>query len=286
MKSVRTLVSAHAVLGYFVLTFVISWSGILLVIGGPASIPGAAAQTSPLFPFVYLAMLAGPSTAGVLMTWWLRGRAGLRELSASVADWRVAPRWYAVALFTAPALIAIVLLLLSARSPDYLPGILTTDEKTGLVAFAVAIGLGAGFFEELGWTGFAVPQLRQRYGVLTTGLIVGTLWGLWHLLAVAWGIGGTAGNVPIAVFLPLDLLSFLPAYRVLMVYVYDRVQSVLLLMLMHASLTTGMLILESRALAGGPLLIYLLLLTTAMWTIVAGLGLLGGGMRAERALVR
>ena len=37
------------------------------------------------------------------------------------------------------------------------------------------------FFEELGWTGFAVPELRKRYGILTTGLIVGLLWGVWHV---------------------------------------------------------------------------------------------------------
>ena len=37
-----------------------------------------------------------------------------------------------------------------------------------------------GIFEELGWTGFAMPTLlrRMRYGVLTTGLIVGVLWGV------------------------------------------------------------------------------------------------------------
>ena len=37
-------------------------------------------------------------------------------------------------------------------------------------------GLVVGFFEELGWTGFAIPTLmRLRYGVLGTGLIVGVL---------------------------------------------------------------------------------------------------------------
>ena len=37
--------------------------------------------------------------------------------------------------------------------------------------------LGGGLLEELGWTGFAVRRLRQRYGVLRTGLFVGVLWG-------------------------------------------------------------------------------------------------------------
>ena len=43
--------------------------------------------------------------------------------------------------------------------------------------------IGGGILEELGWTGFAVPTLlRLRYGVLSTGLIVGVLWGVLHFL--------------------------------------------------------------------------------------------------------
>lgn len=38
----------------------------LLIIGGPGGIRGTAAQTNPLFPWVYLAMLVGPSVAGIL----------------------------------------------------------------------------------------------------------------------------------------------------------------------------------------------------------------------------
>ena len=52
--------------------------------------------------------------------------------------------------------------------------------------FGIVVALVAGFIEELGWTGFAVPVLRRRYGVLATGLIVGFVWAAWHLL-VAFG---------------------------------------------------------------------------------------------------
>ena len=69
---------------------------------------------------------------------------------------------------------------------DILPGIFTSTDKASFLLFGIAVGLGAGFFEELGWTGFAVPRLRRRYGVLTTGLIVGVLWGAWHFLVVVW----------------------------------------------------------------------------------------------------
>jgi hypothetical protein len=47
-------------LTYYVLVFAISWGGILLVIGGPGTIPGTKEQVGRLAPLAILAMLAGP----------------------------------------------------------------------------------------------------------------------------------------------------------------------------------------------------------------------------------
>jgi membrane protease YdiL (CAAX protease family) len=80
----------------------------------------------------------------------------------------------------------------------------------------IIAGVMTGVFEELGWTGFAVPRLRLRHGVVATGLIVGLLWGAWHFPLFSGG--DLSGAVPRAVFLPVQLFSFLPAYRVLIVW--------------------------------------------------------------------
>jgi len=104
-----------------------------------------------------------------------------------------------------------------AISSVFLPGILTTSDKASLLLFGFAVGLGAGFFEELGWTGFAVPGLRLRHGVLGTGLIVGLLWGAWHFLVTLWGSGSSSGALSLVLFLFVALFSFLPPYRLLMV---------------------------------------------------------------------
>jgi len=269
MATIKAFIRRHALPAYFALTFAISWGAVLVVIGGPGGLRGTTAQSDPLFPFVYLAMLAGPSVAGILLTSLVDGRAGLRELMGRLLEWRVDARWWAVALLTAPLLITATLLTLSLASPTFLPGILTSPGKASLLLFGIAVGLGAGCFEELGWTGFAVPGLRRRYGVLTTGLIAGGLWGAWHFLVVVWGIGSSAGTLPLALFVPLDLFSFLPAYRVLMVWLYDRTESLLVAMLMHASLTASMLILGPLAISGGTLLTYELVFAAALWVVVA-----------------
>lgn len=87
-------------------------------------------------------------------------------------------RWYGTLLIS-PLFAAIVLFALSLVSPSFVPGIVTSNDKAALLVFGLVGGLAAGFFEELGWTGFAVPKLRLRHSVLVTGLMVGLLWGAW-----------------------------------------------------------------------------------------------------------
>src|SRR5215203_5165396 len=111
--------------------------------------------------------------------------------------------------------------------PEFLPGILITSDKASLLLFGIGWGLiGGGLLEELGWTGFAVPSLlRLRYGVLTTGLIVGALWGVFHFPVNGWAGVTFSGALSVAISLPLQLfctVAELTAFRVLMVWVYER----------------------------------------------------------------
>jgi membrane protease YdiL (CAAX protease family) len=222
---------------------------------------------------------AGPSIAGILLTGLVSGRPGLRELLSRLLRWRVGARWYATALLAGPLLVAAVLFGLSLGSPVFLPGIVTTDDRVALLLFGLGWGLiGGGLLEELGWTGFAVPRLRLRYGALATGLIVGLLWGAWHFLIAFWASSALAGEQSLALFVAGFLAFYvvaLPAYRVLMVWVYDRTGSLLVAMLMHAVLSASTLIFQPQTTAGH--LTWNLLLAAALWAIVAGVAWANGG---------
>ena len=122
----KAFVRTHPVLTCFALTFTISWGGVLLVIGGPAGMSGTKAQDNSLFPLAVLAMVAGPSVTGILLTGLLDGRPGLREFRSRLLKWRVGIRWYAVALLAAPLLATAITLTLSLFSSEFLPGILVT----------------------------------------------------------------------------------------------------------------------------------------------------------------
>ena len=290
MKTIKAFIDKHPVPSYYALVFAISWGGILLVAGlGPGGVPATKEQVETLMPFALLALFAGPSVAGILIIGLLYGREGFRNLLARMTRWRVGVRWYAVALLTAPLLVTATLLAFSVSSPEFLPRLFTSDDKASLLLFGIAAGLiGGGLLEELGWTGFAVPTLlKLRHGVLSTGLIVGLLWGAWHFLIAFWASGTSSGALSLAGFLPAVLfyVGSLPAYRVLMVWVYQRTdESMLVAMLMHASFSASMLILQPLGLALVPGLTWALVLAASLWLSVGAIAVAQDGHLSRKPL--
>jgi CAAX protease family protein len=269
MRTITGFIKRHAVLTYYALVFATSWAGVLVVVG-PTGFPGTSAQVERLMPLVILAFLVGPALGGPMLTGLLYGRAGLRELLSRLLKWRVAARWYAVALLTAPLLMMAVLLALSLFSREFVPGIITSDDRATLLLIGIATAVAAGFFEELGWTGFVIPELKRHHGLISTGLIVGVLWGAWHLLVYLWTSGMVSGTLPLAGYF-LDAFLFLTLFRVIMVWVYDRTGSLLVAMFMHGSLTASARILMPSGIAGVPLLTFDLVWVAALCVVIAAI---------------
>ena len=270
----RAFINRHAVLVFYVSVLALGLGPFLIgaflgttgFLGTDAELTSAA----DLDPLMYVvAVLAGPlgyTLAAVLVIALAFGRAGLRDLGSRLIRWRVGVRWYAVALLTAPLLMAAILGALSLTSDAFLPAILTADDKGSLLLAGLVAGLVAGFFEEIAWTGFATHELRKRHGLLATGLLVGLPWCLLHLPLVA---GADSGGVPPVLSVAVALFSVLLPYRVLMVWVYDRTKSVLIAMLMHLPITAGAFILASPARVGVSDLVYNLVLGATLWVLVA-----------------
>jgi len=264
---VATALARHPVASYVALAFAISWGGVILAVG-PGGFPGTVEQFGALLLPVVLAMLAGPSLAALAVVGLTDGKAGLSDLWTRVIAVRVGLRWYLAAVVIAPLAVSATVFALSLAAPGFRPGILSAAEPASHLAIGLVTGLAAGLFEELGWTGVAVPKLRRRHSVLATGLAVGLLWGAWHLLVVWWGSTSSIGGTSMAVYLPVMTLSFLPPYRVLMVWVYDRTHSVGIAMLMHASLTASVRVFDPIGISGTQILIYNLGLAAVLWTTV------------------
>jgi uncharacterized protein len=76
----------------------------------------------------------------------------------------------------------------------------------------------------------------------------------------------------------------LVAFRVLMVWVYARTQSLLVLILMHIGLTAANIIYEPEAIGGTALFICDFVGAAALWIVVAGIVVTNGGQIARPPL--
>lgn len=267
----REWLREHPVVSFAALTLVWSW-GSLLVIISLSDWPGTPDQVDRLFPIALGTMLAGPLIAGLLLTGLVHGRSGFGAIWRRVSNWRLAPRWYLLAVVTVPAVTFSMLMLMALGSSDFLPVVLTTDERTTIVLSGLGAGLMGGLLKEPGWTGFALPELRRRHGILGSGLALGFLWGTWHIPLTAWASGGADGTLSWTLLAPplVFYVAVLPTFRVLMVWVHDHTESLLLVMLMHGSLTASTLFLFAPSVQGVRLVAYY----AALAVVFAGLAAL------------
>jgi CAAX protease family protein len=184
-SSLKRLIIRHPLLAYFVIAFAGSWAFLLPFalsrgVNGLGLLPyrlpdGTFYIGGILFTF------AGPALASLVVTAITTGRAGIGQLLRRCVQWRVGIQWYLIAMF---GLLLVYLLGYSIFLGVNLPLALSAQSLLLLTVFlpqGVFIILTASFAEELGWRGFALPRLQQRYGPVLGTLILGTLHGLWHL---------------------------------------------------------------------------------------------------------
>jgi membrane protease YdiL (CAAX protease family) len=209
MSTVTAFVKRHPLVAFFVLAYALTWPLIPLV------------SVSPLWGFP---ALFGPAFAAIIVVTVANGRDGLRDLLGRMARWRVGARWYAVAL-ALPAVLA-----LAALGLHVVLGAQTSVEFGGLsvlnfVVFVLIVG------EELGWRGYALPRLLAGRSALSASLILGVLWGAWHL-PTFFVPGAPQYGLPFSAFVLLTV-----AYSVVFTWVYLHTRgSVLISTLLHGAI--------------------------------------------------
>ncbi len=272
--NLKAFIQRHPTTTYFGIAFLIPFVGFLTVML-PRLLRGEAIQPLDallLFPVMEL----GVFLAGIILTRVVDGKRGLRDLFARMGHWRVGASWYAAVLLTPPCVLLVVLLTLkTVATPLFSPDF----HLDGL-----AFGLVAGFFEETGWTGYAFPKLRLQYNALTASIILGGLWGLWHMAVVdQLGAAGPHGIYWLAFF--LSFAAILMAIRVLIGWVYSNTKSVLLAQLMHASLTASLVIFSPAPISPANETLWYAAYAVALW-IVATLVIIVYGKHFVRQMTQ
>jgi membrane protease YdiL (CAAX protease family) len=201
------------------------------------------ALTWPFYSALGLFVGYGLALASLVMTGLTLGRAGVGALLRRFLIWRVGIQWYLVVLLGPAILILAGIgldLLLGGATPDFsnveARQIFGTSTKLWyyVVPFFLVDLLTNG--EETAWRGYVLPRLQNRFSALVSSLIVGAVWGLWHLPKF-WAAGD-------GVSFALVMLHNIAA-AVLFTWVYNNTRgSLLLATLFHAALNTSYVFLQ------------------------------------------
>ncbi|MFF7144890.1 CPBP family intramembrane glutamic endopeptidase [Streptomyces nodosus] len=216
---------------FFVLAYVLSWAawtpyvlsdnGLgILHFGFPALL--GTTQLLGVLPGAYL----GPIFSAFLVTATAQGRPGLRAWAGRLAKWRVSWRWYVAVIIGVPAVLTLSLTALGGSVPAAPSAALLAAFLPGLILQMVTTGIA----EEPGWRDFVMPIVQRRYGPLAGTLIVGPLWGAWHLplFWTEWGGPHVTWEQPVEFILTAIAFSFV------MTWVFNRTgESLPLAMLLH-----------------------------------------------------
>jgi len=164
----------HPLLWFFVLTFGITWGLAVILFAFPGFVRRLSGPMSASNPLFILAVW-GPNLAAVIVTAAVSGGAGVLALLQRVIRFRVGLVWYLLALLLVP--VGGVLLRLASG----LPLVLTTMPGLSMAATLGVLMITGTLGEEVGWRGFALPRLLERFSPIVASLLLGAVWGIWHL---------------------------------------------------------------------------------------------------------
>jgi uncharacterized protein len=214
---------------FFILTFALTWSMWVPAVWIKAE--GSASLLGPDSPVGQLARWA-PGIAAIILTAIITRKKGVGELFRPLKAWRVNVGWYLFALLFQPVLFIVARWIdsLFGNTYEIISPLSSVDAPIAFVVPVVIItAIPGAFMEELGWRGFALPRLQNKNNALFASIILGLIWGIWHIPSMMYFGGANAWNITWAV------LNFIPA-TLLFTWLFNNTKgSLLLVTLYHAS---------------------------------------------------
>jgi membrane protease YdiL (CAAX protease family) len=207
---------------FFLLSYALTWTCFISVAASGIR------SDSLLGGSVILLGAFAPALAALSVTALAEGRAGVTRFLTRCFHTNVAARWYIFAVAFMPAVkltAALIHRVIFGSWPQF------GHDPWYLLPFAVAFSMPFQAGEEVGWRGFALPRLAERFGLAGASLVLGVIWAFWHLPQFYIQGADTLGQ---------SFLVWAPqvaAISVAMAWLYGRANASLLpLMLMHAAI--------------------------------------------------
>lgn len=203
----RSFIKQNQISIFFILTFVFSW------------FPWYAGITPEV-------MAMGPSIAAFIVVLISDGKRGFIDLVRPFGRWRASLGLWGIAVFGPGVLYLIglgVYLLFGCEAP---PFIMIREELNLIPLYLVMVVLmpwNGPIGEEFGWRGYALPKLPTKYGPLVASLLIGSIWGVWHLpdfFAPQGVVGALAADLGMWFLIPYTLGTV--ANSIFMTWLYNK----------------------------------------------------------------
>lgn len=165
---------------FFVITFIFSWMFWIpksLISHGfifPTSLENFI--LSPFNPAAF-----GPFVAAFILTYLIKGKNGVLNLLKRGINYRFSKKWLIPIFLLMPLIFGGSLLLLIISGQPVPDLSMLSNPLFIVISFFYILFLGGPLQEEFGWRGYALDRLQANYNALISSIILGFIWGFWHL---------------------------------------------------------------------------------------------------------
>ncbi len=170
-------IPSSALVAFFVLTFLVTWGLIGTYIFFPDMAAARFGEISGSHPFFFLATWS-PAISAFVVVFLYSGMSGIRAFLSRLLLWRCSAGWASFILIGLPLVFVAGSLIKGGPVLAVLP-----PEGIDPVVAVLFLMLFLGPIEEFGWRGVAQPLLQRHMAPIWAGLLIGAIWGFWHLPA-------------------------------------------------------------------------------------------------------
>lgn len=214
----KNIIARKPLLMYFVFAFGLFWLMLVLELVLLLVILRLEMSAIPSWVFIGSSILGSwmPSLAAAIVTGVTEGRAAVGQLFSKFIKFKLPARWYLASIL--PLVITFAAVGLYRLFGGEAIGGFNTSVSFWVMLFVSTVFTGA-TGEEPGWRGFALPRMLQRNSPLKAGLLLGVIWGFWHL--PLWLMDGKP-MTELLIYVAAFLVSII-SLTVLMTWIYMRI---------------------------------------------------------------